>query len=182
MDGLALREIHGDIAMATHELPLLNASFVPDDSGDVWPSLLSTEMTLTNAKDVACLVMEYPTGADIGLSLAFRVPQNYGSSPVLVIRGVLDGTPANVLAFGAQQLSRADSEAVDTAYEAEDTASNSDWTGYADEDEYEETITLTPAAAYEVGDIVYLFFYRDDSVDTTTFNFLLTFLGLQYSD
>jgi hypothetical protein len=155
---------------------------IPDTSGDVYFSQLDIEMSLTNTKLQSCLVMEYPTGSDIGFELAFTVPQDYSGSPVLVIKGVLDGTPANVLAFGAQQLSRDDSEAVDTAYEAEDTASNSTWTGYADEDMYEETITLTPAAAYVAGDTVYLSFYRDDSADTTTFNFLLTDLLFQYSD
>lgn len=154
----------------------------PDTSGDVDPSFLDVELSMTNAKHIDCMVMEYPTGSDIGGELVFTVPQNYAGSPVLVIRGVLDGTPANVLAFGAQQLSRDDSESADAAYEAEDTASNSTWTGYADEDHYEETITLTPAAAYVAGDEVHLKFYRDDSVDTTTFIFLLTDLLFQYSD
>jgi hypothetical protein len=168
--------------MATIQIPILGATTLPDTSGDVYFSQLDIEMSLTNTKLQSCLVMEYPTGSDIGFELAFTVPQDYSGSPVLVIKGVLDGTPANVLAFGAQQLSRDDSEAVDTAYEAEDTASNSTWTGYADEDMYEETITLTPAAAYVAGDTVYLSFYRDDSADTTTFNFLLTDLLFQYSD
>jgi hypothetical protein len=68
------------------------------------------------------------------------------------------------------------------AYETEDLASNSTWTGYAAEEMYEETITLTPASAYTVGDTVLLSFYRDDSVDTTTFDFLLTELAFRYSD
>lgn len=167
--------------MATLQMSIFGR-FQPDVSGDVYPSILNVELTMANAKLIDCMVMEYPTGSDIGGELAFTVPQNYVGSPVLVIRGVLDGTPANVLAFGAQQLSRADSESVDAAYEAEDTASNSTWTGYADEDMYEETITLTPAAAYLPGDMVFTDFYRDDSVDTTTFNFLLTDLLFQYSD
>lgn len=168
--------------MATFQLPILGAALGLDTSGDIYPSTLNVEMALTNAKLQTCIVMEFPTGSDIGFELAFNIPQNYAGSPVLVIRGVLDGTPANVLAFGAQQLSRADSESVDTAYEAEDLASNSTWTGYADEDMYEETITLTPASAYVAGDTVLLKFYRDDSVDTTTFNFLLLDLLFQYSD
>lgn len=168
--------------MATFQLPILGMTLGLDASGDIYPSILNVEMTLTNAKLQQCIVMEYPTGSDIGFEVAFTVPQNYAGTPVLVIKGVLDGAPANVLAFGAQQLSRDDNEAVDTVYEAEDTASNSTWTDYADEDMYEETITLTPAAAYVVGDTVLLKFYRDDSVDTTTFNFLLTDLLFQYAD
>jgi hypothetical protein len=81
-----------------------------------------------------------------------------------------------------QQLSRDDSEAIDTAYEAEDLANNSTWTGYVDEDMYEETIALTPAAAYQAGDTVFLRFFRDDSVDDTTFDFLLLDLSFQYTE
>jgi hypothetical protein len=164
----------------TVEIPILGASLMPDDG--VYFSKLSAELTLTNAKEQGCYFMPYPTGSDLGLEVGFTVPQNYASAPVIVIRGILDGTPANVLAFAAQQLGRDDSEAVDTAYETEDTASNSTWTGYADEDFYEETITLTPASAYVAGDYVLLKFYRDDSADTTTFNFLLLDLLFQYTE
>ena len=164
----------------TIQIPILNHT-LSYDSG-VYPSKLSSELTLTNGKTQICTVMPFPTGSDLGLEVAFTIPQNYSADPVLVIKGVLDGSPANVLAFAAQQLSRDDSEAVDTAYEAEDTASNSTWTGYADEDMYEETITLTPASAYQAGDTVFLKFYRDDSADTTTFNFLLTDLLFQYTE
>jgi hypothetical protein len=153
-----------------------------DTSGDIFPGILNVEMTLTNAKLQACVVMEFPTGSDIGIETSFVIPQNYVDTPVLVIRGILNGTPASVLAFGAQQLSRDDSETVDAAYEAEDLASNSTWTDYAIEEMYEETITLTPAAAYVAGDTVFLSFYRDDSVDTTTFDFLLTDLLFRYND
>lgn len=168
--------------MATQEKHLLGASLGLDASGDIFPSILDVEMTLTNAKLQNCIVMEFPTGSDIGFELSFVVPPDYVGSPVLVIRGVLNGTPASVLAFGAQQVSVDDSETVDVAYETEDLASNSTWTGYAAEEMYEETITLTPASAYVAGDTVYLSFYRDDSVDTTTFDFLLTDLAFQYSD
>ncbi len=166
--------------MAT--IQALLGGFAPDTSGDIYSDLISSQLTMTNAKDQDCMVMEYPTGSDIGFSGKIDIPQDYVGSPVLIIRGILDGTPANVLAFGVQQLSRADSEAVDTAYETEDLANNSDWTGYADEDQYEESIALTPASAYVAGDTVYYWFFRNDNVDTTTFNFLLTGLFLQYAD
>ncbi|MHC4721703.1 MAG: hypothetical protein ACYS6I_03235, partial [Planctomycetota bacterium] len=141
--------------MATHDFSILNSSIKPDNSNDVYPAPLDTLMTLTNTKEDIGYFMGFPTGADVLMSGRFVVPQTYVDTPVLVIQGILDGTPANVLAFTFQQLSRADSESVDTAYEAEDTASNSTWTGYADEDQYTETITITPAAAYVAGDTVY---------------------------
>jgi hypothetical protein len=148
----------------------------------VFSSILTSELSLANVKRQECLVLPFPTGADLGGELAFTVPQNYSTDPVLVIRGVIDGTPADTLAFGAQQLSAADNETVDAAYETEDLANNSTWTGYADEDMYEETIALTPGSAYVAGDVVLLRFYRDDSVDDTTFNFLLVDLLFQYTE
>lgn len=166
--------------MATHEFSVLNANLMFDDG--VYPSRLDSELTLTNDKDQVCIVMPYPTGADLGLSGKFEIPQNYAGTPVLVAKFVIDGTPANVLGVAAQQLSVDDSESVDQAYETEDTASNSTWTGYANEEHYEITITLTPASAYQVGDSVYFRFYRDDNVDTQTINMLLVDLLFRYSD
>jgi hypothetical protein len=170
--------------MSTHQLTIVKGSggAMPDTSGDIYPSTLNAELTMANAKYQEVMVMEYPTGSDIGFSCLFTIPQNYVGTPELVIKGVLDGSPSNVLAFGAQQLSRDDSESVDTAYETEDLASNSTWTGYADEEMYEEVITLTPGSAYTAGDTILIWFFRDDNVDTTTFNFLLTELIFQYSD
>lgn len=164
--------------MATQRMPI---PFGMPDSG-VYPSKLSAELSLTNAKEQECMVMPAPSGSDIGCSTCFVVPGSYVGSPVLVLRGIIDGTPANVLGVGAVLLERAASDSIDTAYEAEDIASNSTWTGYADEDEYEITITLTPASAFTALRQVYIRYYRDDSVDTQTINFLLTGLYFQYAD
>ncbi|MHA2085744.1 MAG: hypothetical protein ACXABD_18515, partial [Candidatus Thorarchaeota archaeon] len=66
--------------MATHEIPILGMTLAPDTSGDVFPSILDVEMTLTNAKLQMCMVMEFPTGSDIGLETSFVVPQNYAGT------------------------------------------------------------------------------------------------------
>jgi len=162
------------------EFSILNHTTRFDDG--VYPSPLSSELALTNAKEQLAIVMPFPTGADLGFELAFPIPQGYVSTPTIVFRGIIDGTPASILAFGAQQLGVDDSESIDQAYEAEDLHSNSTWTGYADEDMYEGTITLTPAAVYVAGDMVFLKFYRDDSVDTSTWNFLLVDLLFRYTE
>lgn len=170
--------------MANHDLPIIG-SVRPDSSGKVFESLLEAQMSLGTATlgTTPCIVMGFPTGADVGVYGKISIPQNYVGTPVLVIRGFIDGTPANTLGFGLQQTGGiADSEAGDIAYEAEDTASNGTWTGYADEDMYEETITITPTNAYAAGDEVFFFFYRDDSVDSQTIDFLLTGLFFRYSD
>ena len=164
----------------TVQMSIPNSTVMFDDG--VYPSRLDSELSLSNVKKQVCVVMPAPSGSDIGLETAFSVPENYSADPVLVIRGVIDGTPGNILAFGAQQNNLEDMEAIDVAYESEDTANNSTWTGYADEELYEETISLTPATDYLAGELVFLRFYRDDSVDTTTWNFLLLDLLFQYTE
>ena len=163
----------------TIQFDVLGSTLMLDDG--VYPSRLDVELTLTNVKRDACIVLPFHNGADLGLECAFIVPENYASSPVLRLMGIIDGTPANVFGVGAQLLERALSDSVDVAYEAEDLASNSTWTGYADEDEYSIDITLTPSAALTPGRKVYIRLYRDDSVDTQTINFLLTHLLFRYT-
>lgn len=165
--------------MTTHELSLPFGQ--PDASGDCYPSTLDQELTLTNSKKIPVLVMAFPTGSDIATELAFTVPQTYASTPQLVIRGAIDGTPANTLAFGVQILPVADTEAVDAAYEAEDLANIATWTGYSDEDLFQLIITLTPSAL-AAGDTVFTKIFRDDSVDNTTFNVLIFEFAFRYSD
>lgn len=166
--------------MATLQMPILNHTLNFD--GGVYSSTMVAEMSLTNSKATGVIVMPYPTGTDIGLMGAFTLPQNYVGTPKVVIRCIIDGTPANVLAFGFQQICIDDNDSADVAYEAEDTASNSTWTGYADKDLYEEIIDITPTATYNPGDVVFWYLYRDDSVDTTTYNVLLIDLLFQYAD
>ncbi len=166
--------------MATFTLSILNNT-LNFDAG-VYPSTLDAEMSLTNNKYQSTIVMPYPTGADVGIHGLFEIPQNYVGTPVIKATFVIDGTPANTFGIGFQQLTVADNATIDAAYEAEDTANNATWTGYADEEVYRISITITPTATYTAGNIVLWYFYRDDSVDTTTFNVLLTSLVFQYAD
>lgn len=164
----------------TTQLSILNHTLAPDTG--VYISKLTSQMALTNVKNQICVVMPFPTGSDLGFEVAFTVPQYYSSSPVLVARGVIDGTPANTFGIGAQLLQVAASATIDAAYEAEDTASNGTWTGYADEEIYTLSITLTPSSAFVAGNTVFIKFYRDDSVDSTTWDFLLLDLLFQYTE
>ena len=157
--------------MTTQSISILNQSTMLDVG--VYPSRLDAELALTNAKIQTCILMPAPSGADIGFSTEIQVPENYASAPVIRLWGIIDGTPANVFGVGVQLLERAASDSVDTAYEAEDLANNSTWTGYADEDYYFIDITLTPSAALTPGRVLLLKVFRDDSVDTQTINFLL---------
>lgn len=168
--------------MTTRFLPLVNSSFIPDSSGDIFPSPLDVLLTMANAKDDIGFSWAFPTGSDIVASFDFRIPSDFVGTPVLLIEYVIDGTPAAILAFGMQQVAVDVSETVDVAYETEDLANNSDWTGFADEDLNEETITITPSVAYTSGQKVFATVFRDDSVDTSTFDIILTGLWFQYSD
>lgn len=169
--------------MASHDLPILGSGTVPDNSGDVYPSPISAELSLASAPgNELCIVM--PAAAtisvDTGFYGRFTVPQNYVGTPVLVIRGVLDGAPgALVLAFGVQMSPLADDEAYDTALGTQSIASASS-VSQADEDIYEETINL--GDTFAVGDDVNYFFFIDDSVHTYTGKFLLTGLFFRYAD
>jgi hypothetical protein len=163
----------------TTELSVIG-NFSPD--AGVYLSKLTSQMSLTNVKNQLCWVLPFPAGADIGGELSFIVPQNYSSTPVLRVVGVIAGTPADTFGIGAQLLQVADSATIDAAYEAEDTASNATWTGYADEEIYTLSITLTPGSALVAGNVVLIKFYRDDSVDTQTIDFLMLDLLFSYTE
>ena len=169
--------------MATREIELLTANVAPDDSGDCFWEPFETAMALATATfgQMGGFTFLAPTGADIGLNDAITIPTGYVGTPVLVIQGFL-GEAANTLAFTAKQVSIADTEAGDQAFEVEDTVSNAVWTGYAAEDLITLTIPLTPAAPYQEGDVVPFFLGRDDDVDNQTGEFHLFKLLFRYAD
>lgn len=142
---------------------------VPDGSGDAFPEPLEEAMTLGTAAlgTTQGYTVLAPTGTDIGLHGSFDIPRGYNGSPRMRI-SCLVAQAASILALGLQQFKVPDAGPVDVAYETEDLANNSDWTGYAAEDKIELTITITPSVAYVEGDTVYWFLFRDNSVDTQT--------------
>lgn len=163
----------------TTQISVLGA-FSPDVG--VYLSKLTSQMSLTNVKNQLCWVLPFPTGSDLGGELQFTIPSNYGSTPVIILKGVIDGTPANTFGVGLQELARASSATIDAAYATQDLASNATWTGYADEEMYQISITPTPSSAYVAGDTVFMRIFRDDSVDNTTWDFLLTDLIFEYTE
>lgn len=165
--------------MATKRIPIL-PNAVPTGSCS-WVSLKS-QLTLSNSRDQLAVKMPDPGGnGDHGVEGVFDVPPDYVGSPVLRIRGVLDGIAGTNLGFGCQMLPLAGDEAFDAAYNTEDTAST-DVSTETDEDLYEETITLSNAGV-AAGDEAFFFFFIDDSVASPyTGNFLLTGLYFEYSD
>ena len=169
--------------MAIQDLPIRNASYKPDNTGDVFIDEVKNQLALANADGgELCTVLPAAAtiSADSGVKGSFTVPQNYASGPILVIKGILDGAPGGlVIAFGVQMKPLADNEAYDQALGTQDLASTTD--SRADEDEYVELITLTNAGTFVIGDEVPFFFYIDDSVHTYTGQFLLTGLFFRYT-
>lgn len=166
--------------MATHRLPIMGFATKPDVGAFFAP--INTQIAAGNVDGgELALVLDCDPASDIGCRGSFHVPKNYVGSPVLVIRGIIDGTVGTEdIHTGMTLLGRADNEAYDTAHEAEDTASFQS-NSYTDEDVFEETIALTVTLA--VDDDVNYHFYIDSSPATPfTGNILVTGLFFQYSD
>jgi len=165
----------------TIRIPIMGMGTNPDDSGSTYMDRIDNHLAMTNVKDQLCMVMNAPGGGgDTGFHGSFSIPKNYSSAPKIIIKGILDGTPANTLGFGMTLLGRADSESVDAAYESEATVSNGTWTGYADEDMIE--LSFTPTGTLAVDDQIVYYFYREDGADDSTINFLLTSLEFEYTE
>lgn len=168
--------------MATDYVDLLNHSVIPTTSNIFQASMVS-QLALGSASGLElCFVLPAAAtiSADEGLEGSFRVPENFASGPILVVRGVLDGAPGgNTIAFGAQMTPKAHDESYDAALGTQDIASAA--SSIADEDHYEETIALTNAGTFTIADEVAWFFFVDDSVHTYTGLFLLKELLFKYT-
>lgn len=171
--------------MATHRISVL--SDVALDT-TVFLATVGSQITAATAPSVGsqlCYVMN-DGGADEGIYFSFPIPKNYVGSPVLVMRGILDGAPgaSDVLGLGFRKRAVADNEAADGTFDAEQLGNKSIGSGglnYADEDEIEITISLT-AGDYSVDDTVYGYLFIDASVTTYAGNLLLKDVLFQYAD
>lgn len=167
--------------MATYRLPV---EIVNQDS-TVPSDLVSNQITSDtppSAGNQTCYVLA-DGGADEGVYFRFEVPQNYVGTPVLVIKGILDGAPAggDDLGFACRKRAVADNEVADGTFDAEQTAGSTDISAYANEDLYVEDIPLT-GGDYAAGDTVFGYVYIDASATTYAGNFLLIDVLFQYAD
>ena len=172
--------------MATLRRSVLGFTTVPDSG--VFPDTVGNQITEATAPSIGtqlCYVLA-DGGADEGLYFSFSIPKNYVGSPVLVIKGVLDGAPgaSDTLGFGFRKRATANNESADGTFDAEQTVSSTIGSGgsaHSDEDLIETTITLT-AGDYAVDDQVYGYVYIDASGTSYAGNFLLTAVEFQYAD
>lgn len=169
--------------MATAEVNMLGT--MTQLEAGVFPDLIKNQITTTNKiGEVQCIVLS-DGASDVGLHGSFKVPENYASAPVIVIRGVLDGAPsaAHILGFGINGISIDDNEAADASTSSDDLASatiGSNGSNHADEDFFEETIALSNLSV-AVGETVYFQFFIDISITDYTGNFLMTDLLFRYT-
>jgi hypothetical protein len=171
--------------VATHRIPVLSEAAL--DVG-IPLSTVGAQITAATAPSIGtqlCYVFN-DGGVDKGIYFSFSIPKNFVGSPVLVVRGILDGAPGStdVLGLAARKRAVANNEAADGTFDAEQTGSQtvgSSGANYADEDEIEITINLT-AGDYAVDDTVYEYLYIDASVTTYAGNFLLKDILFQYAD
>jgi hypothetical protein len=171
--------------MATYRKNILGGE-VPDSGVPL--DLVSNQITSAAAPSVGntlCYVLA-DGGTDEGIYGSFTVPKNYVGSPVLVVKGILDGAPgaSDVLGFGVQKRAVANNEAADGTFGTEELGSStigSSGSGHSDEDLFEQTITLT-AGDYAVDDTVFFYVFLDASVNTYAGNVLVTSVEFQYAD
>lgn len=171
--------------MATFRKPL---PVVHVDAG-VFPDLVGNQITASAGPASVAPQIAYVMadgGSDEGVHVRFGIPKNYVGSPVLVVRGILDGAPgaSDTLGFGFRKRAVANNEAADGAFDAEQVVSatiGSSGSAHADEDLFELTITLT-AGDYAVDDEVFGYLFIDASGTTYAGNVLVTSIEFQYAD
>lgn len=172
--------------MATFRKPI---QIVNMDAG-VFPDLVSNQLSSGVAPSIGTqqAYVLADGGSDEGLYVRFSVPKNYVGSPVLVIKGILDGAPgaSDTLGFGFRKRAVANNESADGTFDAEQTTSTGETIGssgsnHADEDLFELPITLT-AGDYAADDEVFGYVYIDASRTTYAGNALVTSVEFQYAD
>jgi hypothetical protein len=159
---------------------------VVPESG-VFPDLVGNQITAAAAPSVGsqhCFVAA-DGGSNIGLYGSSKVPSNYSSAAVAVITVILDGAPgaSDTLGFGFRKRAVAHGESADGAYDAEQAASvtiGSSGDAHSDEDEIEESITLTDGD-YAANDSLHWYAYIDTSATTYTGNVLITAVEFEYT-
>jgi hypothetical protein len=173
--------------MATKRLDIpLGPNGALDSS--VFMDLVSNQITAAASPSVGDTLKPVLVGGggDVGWKDDFRIPKEYVGSPKIIVRGILDGAPgaADTLGFGFRKRAVAGNESADGTFDAEQTVSTTIGSGgsnYADEDEFELSITLT-AGDYVVDDSVYFYFYLDDSGTTYTGNALISAILFEFAD
>ena len=144
--------------MATHRLPIMGATVLPDVTGECYMNAISTEMALgTGLMKNLVMTLKDPS-ADTGFYGTFMVPKNYVDTANIVVVGVLDGTVgATSVDFEMSYRSLADNESLEQAWQEEVTFDTGNTNGWANEDLLEDSAPLTDGN-FAVDDVVFYYF------------------------
>lgn len=168
--------------MATYDLPILGSFTRPDTNGDTFWNPAAINFG-SNDRYSHMLVEFTSQSARRGIGGAFRVPQNYVGTPVLVIEWATTATTGNVAwdidytAVGGD-----DAESLDPSTDQQ-TATVTDSASGTARRKMTATISLT-AGNFAANDIVLFNFVRDaaDAADTLAATAYLFGLYFRYAD
>lgn len=167
--------------MATHQIPILGWSTVPDNSGNVFIEPFTVKAV--NDKWGHLVTVFNDTSTRIGLRGSFVVPQNYVGTARIIPMWTANATSGNVIwDFDYRAVGLYDAESLDQASIQQSVAGSDSAPSAAFERKY---ATLAPASSnFSPGDIVQFELFRDgaDVGDTMAAAALLFALLFEYSD
>lgn len=83
--------------MATYDLPIITANFIPDSTGRTFIQPYTILAGTNMWGQLTCVLTDPASAQQHGFYGQFTVPQNYISTPVLVTRWTAGATAGNVL-------------------------------------------------------------------------------------
>lgn len=168
--------------MATHRLPIMGATVLPDATGECFLDNVNNQMALATFLG-RNLVMTFkdPT-ADTGFYGSFQVPQNYVGTAKCVVIGILDGTVgATSVDFEFSYISKADNETIESGWTESATFNSGNTNGWANEDLIEISGTLT-SGNLAAGDEVFYYLKRDQGTDDFVGDIHVSGVYFEYAD
>ena len=165
--------------MATHHIPILGASVLPDSSGSVFLEPASVKATTEVFNDLVWVFSD--TATRIGLHGSFVVPQNYVGTAVVKVYWYTSATAGDV-EWDFDYRAVAAGELLDSATVQETVNQNDTAEGTAF-DLAITSLTLT-GGNFAVGDLVRFALYRDgtDAGDTLAAAAVVDTVLFQYAD
>lgn len=167
--------------MATHRIPILGWSTVPDDGGDVFFEPYTTKATNDNWGHHVLVFND--TAAKESLYGVFDVPQNYVDTANLVVVWTSTATSGDVeYDFDYRAVGGNDTESLDQAT-AQESVNSNDTAPSATDERMEISIALTDGS-FAAGDTVEFILSRDgtDGGDTIAASVLVFGVFFEYAD
>lgn len=167
--------------MATHRIPILNWSWRPDSSGNVFFEPYDVKATNDTWKRLVAIFND--TATRIGMHGGFTVPKNYVGGAKLIVVWTATATSGDV-EYDAdyRAVGGDDAESLDQAT-AQESVNQNDTAPSAIHERMECSITLT-AGNFAADDEVEINFYRDgtDGGDTMAAAAIVFGLFFEYAD